>query len=205
MTEQTKKLFLSIPIERHFRRVFDRYRDVNGRRVSYVRWTPERNMHVTVLFIGEVTVSKVPALVECLADALIPIDPFALRLQKVSYAPPGRQADMVWAYWEPSNTLDAASHAAYRAVCDAGLVPQDSFKNGVEPLIGHIMLGRFKKGAVVQTLIELPRTELEGHDMLVEDVELMESRPTPNGSEYSVLETFSLHPPDAAYDEDEEF
>jgi 2'-5' RNA ligase len=58
-------------------------------------------------------------------------------------------------------------------------------------VLPHVTLARFKKKDV-QTLLDLKRTELEGYKLLVEDVLLVESRSTPQGSIYTTLNEWTL-------------
>jgi len=185
------RIFVSIPLEKHFHRVFGKYRDTNGR-IPYLRWTPERNLHITVLFVGGVSSGHVEAISEILGSVVAQHSIFPLTLNKVTYAPPERPADMVWAYFEPNDELDLLVSSVHGAMQDLGLDPADSFKNGRNIVTPHITLARFKKGRPPQELIHLPRTELESHQMLVEDVQLVESRTNPNGAEYTVLNTYEL-------------
>jgi 2'-5' RNA ligase len=189
ITEQ--RVFVSIPLEKHFKKVFEKYRDANGR-IPYLRWTPERNLHITVLFVGGVSSGHVEAMREILAVVLSQHSAFGLTLRKVTYAPPERQADMVWAYFEPNNALDALVSSVHGAMQDLQLEPADTYKNGRDVVTPHITLARFKKGNPPRELIHLPRTELEGHQMLVEEVQLVESKQTKKGADYTVLETFEL-------------
>jgi len=188
--EKEHRLFVSIPLERHFSSVFAKYRDIHGR-IPYLRWTPEKKLHITLMFIGSVPATQVDTVSSVLASVVPQHVPFSLTLRKVSYAPPEHIADMVWAYFEQSDALDALAHAVHRGLCDAGVIPADSFKNGRDQLMPHITLARFTD-AQVRRLHDLRRTDLEGHQMLVEDVYLMESVSTPNGSVYTPIASYAL-------------
>ena len=188
--EKEHRLFVSIPLERHFASVVAKYRDAPGR-IPYLRWTPEKKLHVTLMFIGNVPNTHVEVVSSVLAQVIPNHAPFSLQLRKVSYAPPDHQADMVWAYFEQSHELDALAHAVHDGLCGAGITPGDSFKNGRDALLPHITLARFND-VQPHRLHDLRRTELEGHQMLVEDIYLMESLSTPNGAVYKQLESYAL-------------
>lgn len=190
--EKDYRLFVSLPLERHFSSVFEKYRDTHGR-IPYLTWTPEKNLHITLMFIGSVTGAQVALVKNTLTRTVQAHGPFSLKLKKVSYAPPDRQADMVWAYFEASDKLDALAHAVHRALSAVGVVPADSFKNGRDRLLPHITLARFTD-AQVRRLTDLRRTELEGYHLLIEDIHLMESHTTPNGAVYTLIESYALNP-----------
>ena len=185
-----KRLFVAIPIERHFLSVFSKYRDIHGR-IPYLTWTPEKKMHITVLFIGSVPDERVTDVQTELADIAGHTQPFSLVLRKVSYAPPDKPADMVWAYFTPDAALDGLAHELHRRLTSIGIEPADSFKNARDAVLPHVTLARFKKKDV-QKLFELRRTELEGYRLLVEDIYLIESRSTPQGSLYTTIREYGL-------------
>lgn len=189
-TLRERRIFISIPLERHYVKVFSRYRDAYGR-ISYLRWTPTRKLHITVLYIGAVEESALEGIDGCLKQVASEHQAFALTLDKVSYAPPERTADMVWAYLEPSEVLDSLANAVYQKIEELGIIPADSFKNGRDSLLPHITLARFKD-VVVQELIDLKQTGLEEQKLLVEEIQLLESKQNANGGEYKVLGTYEL-------------
>ena len=186
------RLFVAVPIERHFRNVFARYRDTHGK-IPYLRWTAGKKLHITLLFIGPVTREELTSLHDSLGEVACSHEPFSLLLQKVTYAPPDRPADMVWAYFEPSVELDALAHDIHARCTDLGIHPADTFKNGRDALLPHVTLARFKERVEVNRLDDLRRTELEGYRLLVEDILLISSRSTPHGSVYSTLESYALN------------
>jgi 2'-5' RNA ligase len=185
-----KRLFVAIPIERHFLSVFSKYRDTHGR-IPYLTWTPEKKLHITLLFIGAVPFEQTEAVREVLTDIARQATPFSLTLHKVSYAPPEKPADMVWAYFDQSSTLDTLAHEVHHKLTAQGIPPADSFKNGRNEVLPHVTLARFKIKDV-QTLLDLKRTELEGYKLLVKDMLLVESRSTPQGSIYTTLDEWRL-------------
>lgn len=190
MDNGEKRIFVSIPLERHYVKVFSRYRDAHGK-IPYLRWTPLRKLHITVLYIGSVREEAVDAVKSVLEEVAKQYQAFALTLEKISYAPPERVADMVWAYLEPNSALDAVANAVYCKVSDVGIMPADSFKNGRDSLVPHITLARFKEN-LVQELVDLKQTGLEGQKLLVEEIQLLESKQNSNGGEYKILDTYKL-------------
>lgn len=176
------RLFLSLPIEKHFLRVFTRYADAMSD-VRYLRWVPERKLHITLMFLGELGEEHSEVLTAALTRACATHKPFSLELAKVAYAPPGKTSAMVWAYWRIAPELNTL-RVHVGEVCRAcGLTPEDQYVAEADH-VPHITLARFRSDTRVRELRELPRTELEGHHMLIEGVELLESKQTKIGSGY---------------------
>ena len=185
------RLFVSIPIERHFARVFSRYRDAHDK-IPYLRWTPERKLHLTVLFLGSVHRSLVAQLITALHDSIGVLQLFSLAFDKVSYAPPGRPADMVWAYFKEDVALNKLLRVVRAASLDVSITPADSCRGGGEITLPHVTLARFR-GRPYGSLATLHRAGLEGNDMLVDQVLLTESRTTEGEAVYETLESYALH------------
>ena len=189
MSDSYHRLFVSIPLERHFLKVFSKYRDAQSK-LRYLRWVPERKLHVTALFIGLVKEQDIAVLAAQLREVARGADPFSLVLEKVQYAPPGRPASMVWGYFKESVILDGLVAAIHDAV-GAVQTPADTYKNGRDRVLPHVTLAKFKD-RVVRTLYDLPRCGIEGQELLVEELQLVRSRSVGDGTEYEVLEEFPL-------------
>jgi 2'-5' RNA ligase len=185
MDKEGHRLFISFPLERHFLDTFVRYRD-RASYIPYLKWTPERKLHMTGLFIGQVYDDDVASLVEMLWQTAPDIQPFSLTLQKVAYAAPGQPVDMVWAYFTESLHLDVAVHKIHKAVSDI-VTPMDSYKNGRDRVLPHVTLARFSERIRPRELVDLKQTGLEHSAMVIDEIVLMESRIGKKGSEYEEL------------------
>jgi 2'-5' RNA ligase len=189
-TSEQHRLFIAIPLERHFESVFSRYRDRESR-IRYLRWVPERKLHITALFIGLAHDELIPGLVGNIWHVAQGIRPFSLELVKVAYAAPGQPVDMVWAYFKESALLDVTVHKLYNAV-SAHVIPKDSYKNGRERVLPHVTLARFDEKRRPRELIDLKQTGLEKSSMVVDELQLIESRTGKSGSEYVTLVSMPL-------------
>lgn len=179
---ETKRLFIALPLERHFLGTFSRYRDKQGR-VPYLRFIPERNLHITALFIGAVPAREVPHIEDAVEQVAHSMQPFSLLLRKVAYAPPNRPTDMVWAYFEQSAFLDVLVHRLYTAIQPVH-IPQDSYKNSRDRVVPHVTLARFRTDIRTQKLLDLKQTGLEQHALVIDRVVVYESRAGGAGTEY---------------------
>jgi 2'-5' RNA ligase len=184
------RLFLSIPIERHFADVFMRYADTESD-LTYLRWTPARKLHITLLFVGPVPAERVPTVVDTVRAVVARHAPFSLELARVAYAPPKRPKEMVWAYWVITEALLDLRSALLEALRISAIATGDEYTADVTYL-PHTTLARFRADIRQPNVHTLPRTTLEGRHMIVEDIHLLESRQTGNGSEYRTVATCPL-------------
>lgn len=185
-----RRLFFGLSLERHFKTVLTRYRDIHGK-IPYLRWTPVRNYHITTLFIGSVAPEFALPLSAVAEEVASITEPFTLTLSKVGYAPPNERASMVWAYFSPTPEFVSfveRLRTDVRTVVD----PQDSFKTRRDVIAPHVTLARFVPGPFPRELYELRRSGLETCDLYVDEMHLYSSRSLPHGTEYEVVATFSF-------------
>lgn len=190
------RIFIALPIEKSFLKAFEKYRDVNGR-IPYLRWPPLKNLHVTLLFLGEVPDDTVHTIESTLAEIVGRHEPYTLPFTGVTYAPPSRPPSMVWGRF--------AATAAHRALVaditntahEDGWVADRSFdptRERAKSAAVHVTLARFKEKKPIppRTLMRLKETGMEGVDMPVSQVRLMQSKLTKNGAEYRLVRAFPL-------------
>lgn len=148
-----------------------------------LRWTKPQNLHITVLFLGEVKKEKIADLTSSL-KRLSAIEPFKLNFQRFCLAPPYRPPRMIWAEFEKSLAFDRLCQKAYLFSCDFCSVrpPQRE--------IPHVTLARFKDKL---KSFDFPLNPPCLEALLVKQVCLMSSLLTPRGPIYNQLEKFNLH------------
>ncbi len=181
-----KRLFIAIPIEKKWEKIFEKYRDPMGE-VAWLRWDALLKLHVTVLFLGATDEELIPEIEDALSDIVMAQPPFSLALEKITYAPEGQKASMVWAKWKES--------PEFRTLC-ARVREELSYivgKVDADPILPHTTLARFnKKVPPPKELVHLKRTEHEGEQMSVKEIELIETVMKPTGSIFKTLKTFKL-------------
>lgn len=142
--------------------------------VQGVRWTAREQWHVTLRFLGPV--DEVDPVVSALADLDLPRT--SARLGPAV----GRFGHRI--LHVPVAGLDALATAVIAATAGLGRPPDD------RPFAGHLTLARVAKGAKAD-LARLAGAGVEaGWD--VSDLCLVESRLSPAGARYEVLERFPL-------------
>lgn len=181
-----RRLFLALPLNQRFFTSLVHYADVH-RRIPYLRWTAQDNLHVTVLFLGMVEEYLIPALTETLGDAFADMPSFELAFETVTYAPRHRPANMVWAQFKPHPGFDILTTQA-RHAAEPLVRPPERFHRARIP---HCTLARFAGKVPQRPLPRLGRAGLEGEAMPVDQVVLFESRLRAAGPQYRPVETFT--------------
>lgn len=175
---------MAIPLPATLR---DRLAALAGERpITGVRWLPAENLHVTVQFLGRVEEEALPPLEAALARACAVQAAFALAVERVGPAPPGRRARMIWAHLGRSPGYEALCAAV--AAAAASLAPQLS--PPARPR-AHVTLARFGKPPPAPETLELPPPgPLE--PLPVQACALVRSHLSPAGARYETLAELPL-------------
>lgn len=149
------------------------------------RWIPEENLHLTVWFLGEVSDSRAPAVLDALRPPLT--EPaFDLRISGLGVFPPSGRARVVWMDVRSGADALARIHAAV----GARLLPL-GFRPEGRPYAAHLTLARIK-GPLPASARSLLRSALEqpGVDAgrcRVDSLTVFRSRTAPKGAVYEPL------------------
>lgn len=170
-----KRLFVAIPLPEDIRSEIILYRDSLG---LPLKWIPAANLHVTVLFLGNIPEDQVAGIVRRLRDLYVTVAPFVLEATSLTEKR-GRFQNMVWGSFDRSPEFESLCSKTAEAL----QVKQD------KKAIPHINLVRSKS--------RIRRDKLPlvfGNPLLlsVKEITLYESRLDPAGAIYTVVENFAL-------------
>lgn len=147
-----------------------------------VRWLPAENLHITVVFLGDVADADVDGLIDALRQAARLTDPFSLEVLHARAAP-DRHPRMIWALVsasEPLLRLSRDLHGAARRLAPKRRPPLRGF--------AHITLARFRSPP--PGLQPMPLDAAGG--IAVAAVRLMRSRLSPAGASYQAVAEIAL-------------
>lgn len=183
------RLFVAIevpePVRREVRRRVDAVRD----RLPRARWVDTENVHLTLLFLGETPEADVPALAEKLREAFARCPPLDLRLAGGGTFPPGRPARVAWVGLEAPDELATLQADITRAAVESlGFEPED------RPYHPHVTLARcpdpWRREAIDK--LKTAFTGNIGPPFVADHGVLFESKLSPKGARYRVVETFPM-------------
>ena len=147
-----------------------------------VRRLPAENLHLTVVFLGEVAEEAVPGLTQGVAAACRGHEPFELRLERIGPAPP-RRPRMIWGWFEAEPHLTALADAVAQACAEGA--PHARPPRTEHP---HITVARLGRGHRPSTLADTPASGA----LPVRDCLLMSSALSPKGATYTELARMPL-------------
>ena len=160
------RLFLGLPVPAELAAsLLKRARALN---LPDVRWTPPENVHVTLVFLGNVAEEKLGSIVLQLAGLRSP--PQQVRLTGLGTFP---RAGVLFADVDPSRELLTLQQDVAERMIRCG------FPSDPRPYHPHVTLGRFRLPVRVSAKLEL--------SFCADVVNLYRSKTLPTGPQYEVI------------------
>lgn len=183
------RLFVALEIPEAVRREVARRVAGLRERLPRAKWVDTANLHLTLLFLGQVDDGKVPVLAEALREAFAKHPSLDLRLAQAGTFPPRRPARVAWVGMETPGDLSGLQADATSAAVEAiGFEPED------RPFSPHVSLARcepsWPRDASDKFVNAFPGTI--GQPWTAERGVLMESRLSPRGARYRVAAELPL-------------
>ncbi len=156
-----------------------------------VRWIKPEGVHVTLKFLGEVPVKKLPAIKLAIQEAVVGHSPFELEFSNIGTFGGREGLRIMWVGIAGDVLrLEALVRAVNAALAVVGFEPER------RPFRPHLTLGRVRDeiGTRHRAEIEVAvgKTDVPGVSWRTSQVSLMRSRLGPGGASYEVLATFPL-------------
>lgn len=183
----TIRAFIAIPLPNSVKdALIEVSRTLSGRfPAGAVRWVRPEQMHLTLVFLGETAVDKLPAIHKAMDIVAIGHAPFAMSLDEIGCFPNARRPRVIWV----GLAGEEVRLAMLKSALDAGLAPLGWLPED-KPFRAHLTLGRVKDDRGVQGVewsVDVPRLSVP-----VTALHLIESDLRPNGPIYTMRHSSSL-------------
>lgn len=156
-----------------------------------VRWVPKQNLHITLVFVGDVDESRILELNKVVGEAVKDFQPFLLKLNRICYGPTNQKPPrLIWLELAKNKELLEIAACLKQALIRANILKQADKR----PFSGHITLGRIRHWEFKRIEPE-ERPEIDRGVSLefeVKSVDIMESKLKRIGAEYLVLQSIGL-------------
>jgi RNA 2',3'-cyclic 3'-phosphodiesterase len=183
------RLFVALEIPQAVRREVSRRMARLRDRLPRARWVDAENLHLTLLFFGQVEEAAVPGLAAALRAAFAKHAPLELRLAGGGTFPPRRPARVAWVGMEsPSDLVVLQADAAAAAVASIGFTPEE------RPFHPHVTLARCDPPWPRDAADKVAATFSGGvgQPFVVDHGVLFESKLSPRGPRYRIVESLPL-------------
>ena len=182
--QRTVRLFIALPMYRGLPRAEEMVQAWQQEIVSrQVHWSRRDKWHVTLQFLGEVTIEKVPTISQVLTETASQHSAQVIQLTELGGFPMGNPHALA-IYVEMSEALRQLQYAVQQAMQKLGFKPD---KRGYLP---HVTVARGNKGTLVKLKHGLtPMAE----SVIVDEMVLFKSQQIPDGEAcYVPLQSFPL-------------
>jgi 2'-5' RNA ligase len=155
-----------------------------------VKWVESENLHVTLLFLGEVDERSVPEVCRVVAESTQRQVPFLMTVEKAGCFPTPRRPRVLWVgVGEGAQPLCAVHDALEPPLLDLGC-----YRREERQFSPHITLGRVKSDRPTEQLAAALAKQAgwKGGEVPVREILIMSSELTPKGPLYTVLSRAKL-------------
>ncbi len=179
------RTFIGIDVGKPIRDRCVALQDTLARSGAEVKWVEEENIHLTLLFLGEVEDRALPALCKAVADACAGQDVFTLSVESVGCFPNPRRPRVVWVGVGAGSSEVCVLHDAL----EAPLLELGCYRREARPYTPHITLGRVKSDRSTDALATAlaRQTKWRGGDTEVREIHVLSSELRPEGPVYTIL------------------
>jgi 2'-5' RNA ligase len=157
---------------------------------SGVKWVEPDNLHITLLFLGEVDDREVPTICRVVAEQVHEQESFQLSIERVGCFPNPRRPRILWiGVGDGTQELCALHDRLEPPLLELGCYRREERK-----FAPHITLGRVKSDRPVDKLAEAlaKHAGWQGGQTTVNEILVMSSELTPQGPIYTVLSRAKL-------------
>lgn len=174
------RLFIAIELpDKIKRKLAGLRRDIPG-----VRWVPQEQLHLTLLFLGELEEERLELL--CTALERIAAVPFNLRLTRPGCFPRAGNPRVLWFGVDAQPALERLAQRVKTAVASCGIAVEE------RPFCAHITLARIRQPAAVELKDYTAHpAAIKFPPLAVREFVLLESRLTRQGAQHLLLRVFS--------------
>jgi 2'-5' RNA ligase len=185
---ETIRAFIAVDIGNGIRQHLDELQRILRNRHAGVRWVKPDGIHLTLAFLGDLAIDRIPPLKRALDNGLEGVHAFEMAAAGTGFFGRASRPRVIWAGIADCPPLKRLQHCTVAALQDAGI----AFDR--KPFSPHLTLGRIKVPERTEALLkELHqyRDRPLGHTR-IDRVQLIQSRLTPAGAEYENLHVIPL-------------
>ena len=210
----TLRTFIAIEIPANVRAKIANHIDRLRRECPDVRasWSREDNLHLTLKFLGDVAITRIPALSDAAAEAAHSIEPFSLFISGCGLFPSRGKPKVLWVGVLSQTPADQGPQAGSPVVDAGGFEPGDltsslerlhtaiedecadaGFERDARAFHPHLTIARLRKPTGSRRLAETHRTlNFPSQNFAVAEIAVFKSELLRAGSKHTALSRHRL-------------
>jgi 2'-5' RNA ligase len=182
---QTMRTFIGVPLPPAIRDKLVALQEQFAETGVDVKWVEPENLHVTMLFLGEVDAREVLTVCKTVEGVTATTEPFAMRVASVGCFPNPRRPRTIWAGIEKGSEKLVELHDAL----EVPLMEQGCYRREERAFTPHITLGRVKGESDTRSLAEAMKQQADwfAGQMAVNEIQVLSSELKKDGPVYTVM------------------
>jgi len=184
------RTFIAIELSDEIRSSIDQIQSHLKYSGADVRWVEEKNIHLTLKFLGEITEEKLQQVIAALEIIAEEVKPFEISIKDIGAFPKIDFPRVIWVGLD-KGALESAELA--KKIDDA--LSKIGFEKESRPFAAHLTIGRVRspknKEALKQKISTL-NSKFSTKIQLISSVTLFQSKLTPHGPIYTKLHEAKL-------------
>ena len=188
--QQNIRCFVAIEIPADVQNRLIAIQEQLRRKIGCASWVKQGNIHLTLKFLGVVNPSDIQPIGEVIEKVTKKHPPFSMRIGGIGAFPNLDRPRVVWAGVKVGVAgVNALAQEVNTELSGCGY-PSDNKRSNP-----HLTLARLKSGVNLNPLVDIFRQydQMDGTDMVVDGIVLMQSQLYPSGPIYTSLKFCALN------------
>lgn len=184
------RTFIAVDLGKTIRDRLVQLQEDLGRSATEVKWVEPENLHITLLFLGEVDQREIIDVCRAVEQGAEQVAAFALTVAGAGCFPNPRRPRILWAGVGRGAQEIVTLHDAL----ESPLLELGCYRREERKYTPHITLGRIRGERPVDGLGQAlaAQADWQAGEITVDEVRVMASELTPGGPKYTVLSRASL-------------
>ena len=185
--KDVKRVFIGIPAGHQIKSILTIIKSADNCKSSFIKWIPIENIHLTLSFLGNMSNYDILDFIK-LIEHNITITPFKISISKTGIFPAVKSPKVLWLSVDKGiDELQLLHHEIKKSI--GGI--KDNYEENI--FIPHITIAKIKMRLGKIDVLSFLNTVYSPIELEVNFICMYESKLFPEGSQYTVLNTFPLN------------
>lgn len=155
---------------------------------SDIKWVDMNNLHITLMFLGDVDTKKIPDIIQKLKCTAKLVKPFSIKLVGFGKFSRQNKTSVIWVGFTDKSKLQDIAEKIKRSMIELDFEKED------RPFSPHLTVGRVKTFCNEEKLNNFIKLNIQTNlqESAIKDFILFESILKPTGPIYKPIECFSI-------------
>jgi 2'-5' RNA ligase len=184
------RTFVSIEIPDDIKKKISELIEKAKLHLTPVKWVENKNLHVTLKFVGQVEDEKIMSITDCVKESIKGTKPFTLSFAGMGLFPNAEHPSVLWV--GISKGSDKAKDLAEKIECR---ITKEGYRGEEKDFTAHLTIGRIKEKIDIDSLSKFVQKNgnVDLGSIKVDHVSVMKSTLRPAGPVYDEIEKITLN------------